>query len=449
MRILMFGWEFPPRMSGGLGTACYGITSALAGLDHRITFVLPQPGEANAAPFMNLVSASDIPVSDADRDAGIETLLARLTFRPLPSLLHPYLDPAQYRTLYLSESERSRFSDTPPVYGPDLIAEVTRYGRAGGALARSLSFDVIHAHDWMTVPAALLARRISGQPLVLHIHSLEYDRSGEHVNKEIRAIEREGIEKADRIIAVSHRTKRMIEERYAVPPEKISVVYNAVSRHEAQQIYQTERRGTPREQKVVLFLGRITFQKGPDYFVEAAAEVLRVLPDVRFVMAGAGDMMGRMIERVGELRIGDRFHFTGFLQGEEIDRIFSVSDLYVMPSVSEPFGISPLEAMMYDIPVILSRQSGVSEILKHALKVDFWDVRGIAAKIIAVLKHPALSDAMVEKAREELRKIRWETAAERIAAIYREVVPGAVTETETNRPGTDFKSSPITGKRGI
>jgi glycogen(starch) synthase len=418
MRILMFGWEFPPRMSGGLGTACYGITAALAGLGHRITFVVPQDGEVGAAPFLDLVSTSGLPVSENDGEAGMETLLERLMRRPLPSLLHPYLDPGRYRTLYLSQ--QNRFTDTATIYGPDLIAEVIRYGRAAGALARTLSFDFIHAHDWMTIPAALTARRISGRPLILHIHSLEYDRSGENANEEILSIEREGVEKADRIIAVSHRTKRMIVERYAILPEKISVVYNAVSQREAQQIYKTERCRTPREQKVVLYLGRITFQKGPDYFLEAAAQVLRVLPDVTFVMAGAGDMMERMVERVGELGIGDRFHFTGFLQGEEIERIFSLSDLYVMPSVSEPFGISPLEAMMYDVPVILSRQSGVSEILKHALKIDFWDVPEIASKIIAVLTYPVLADEMAEKAREELRKIRWKTAAERIAAIYSE-----------------------------
>jgi glycosyltransferase involved in cell wall biosynthesis len=408
-------------MSGGLGTACYGMTAALAGLGHRITFVLPRDGEADAAPFLDLVSTAGIPVSDADRDDGTETALRRLTLRPLPSLLHPYLDAGRYRVLYLAKGDRfqicPRFPITPDVYGQDLIAEVIRYGRAGGVLARTSTFDVIHAHDWMTVPAALLARRISGRPLILHIHSLEYDRSGESVNEEIFAIEREGMEQADRIIAVSHRTKRMIVARYTIPPEKISVVYNAVSQTEARQAYRTERQGG---RKMVLFLGRITFQKGPDYFVEAAAQVLHVLPDVTFVMAGAGDMTGRMIERVAELGIGDRFHFTGFLQGEEIERIFSLSDLYVMPSVSEPFGISPLEAMSYDVPVILSRQSGVSEILRHALKVDFWDVREMAAKIIAVLKHPVLAGEMAEKAREELRKIRWETAAEKIAAIYRE-----------------------------
>ena len=423
MRILMFGWEFPPRMSGGLGTACFGMTKALAGLGHQITFILPQ-AEETYAPFLDLVPAFGIPFSGDDPQDGEPEILHRLTVRPIPALLTPYLDTGRYRDLYLSE--RVRFPDSAPVYGLNLIDEVTRYGRAAGAVARRFSFDVIHAHDWMTVPAALRARRISGKPLVLHVHSLEYDRSGENVNAEILEIEKEGLQQADRLIAVSHRTEKLIVERYGISPEKISVVYNAVSRSEAERIYHTERTG---KQKMVLFLGRITFQKGPDYFVEAAARVLKVLPDVTFVMAGAGNMMEQMIERVGELGIGEHFHFTGFLQGEEIERIFSLSDLYVMPSVSEPFGISPLEAMLYDVPVIISRQSGVAEILKHALKVDFWDVQEIAAKIIAVLKYPTLAGVMAEKAREELREIRWETAAERIVEIYRDAVVHPANET--------------------
>ena len=421
MRILMFGWEFPPRMSGGLGTACFGMTTALAGLGHQITFVLPQPGEASVAPFLDIVSASDYPA--ADRRKGEPAPIQQPAIRPVPSLLSPYLTGESYREMYLSEGKR--FPERRGVYGPDLIAEVTRYGLAGSAIAGDIAFDIIHAHDWMTVPAALNARRISGKPLILHIHSLEYDRSGDNVNPAIQAIEREGLDRADRIIAVSHRTRRMIEELYGIDPEKIAVVYNAVTRAEAGRIYRVERRGTPRRDRMVLYLGRITFQKGPDYFIEAAALVLKALPEARFVMAGAGDMMGQMIELVGSRGIGNRFHFTGFLQGEEIERIFSLSDLYVMPSVSEPFGISPLEAMLYDVPVIISRQSGVAEILKHALKVDFWDVRDIASKIIAVLKYPALAGEMTQKAQEELRKIRWETAAERIAEIYRHVIPSA------------------------
>jgi glycosyltransferase involved in cell wall biosynthesis len=416
MHILMFGWEFPPRISGGLGTACFGITKGLAGLGHRITFVLPQ-AEAISPPFLNLVPAYAMPVDAADLGEGEPVPRRRLAVRPIPALLNPYLSKDRYRELALSG--RSGFRESAVVYGHDLIAEVTRYGQAACTIARRASFDIIHAHDWMTVPAALCARRISGKPLVLHIHSLEYDRSGDSADGEILKIEQAGLEQADRLIAVSHRTKRMIVERYGIPPQKVSVVYNAVSRNEAQRIYRTER---PGKNRIVLFLGRITFQKGPDYFVEAAARVLKVLPDVTFVMAGAGNMMRQMIERVGELKIGDRFHFTGFLQGEEIERIFSLSDLYVMPSVSEPFGISPLEAMLYDVPVILSRQSGVAEILKHALKVDFWDIRELSAKIIAVLKHPALRGVMVEKAKEELLTIRWDTAAERITELYRETV---------------------------
>jgi glycogen(starch) synthase len=416
MHILMFGWEFPPLMSGGLGTACFGMTKGLAGLGHQIIFVLPQ-AETTSSPFLNLLPAYGIPFSNVDPEDSETVPLHRLTLRPIPALLNPYLNEDRYRELTLSG--RGGFRDSTAVYGLDLIAEVIRYGRAAGAIAHRISFDIIHAHDWMTVPAAILARRISGKPLVLHIHSLEYDRSGDNVNGEILKIEQDGLDQADRVIAVSHRTKRMIVERYGIPPEKVSVVYNAVSRNEAQRIYRTERKG---RQQMVLFLGRITFQKGPDYFLEAAARVLKVLPDVTFVMAGAGNMMRQMIERVGELKIGDRFHFTGFLQGEEIERIFSLSDLYVMPSVSEPFGISPLEAMLYDVPVILSRQSGVAEILKHALKVNFWDIRELSAKIITVLKHPALMTVMAEKAKEELRTIRWDTAAERITEIYRETV---------------------------
>lgn len=413
MRILMFGWEFPPRVSGGLGTACFGMTKALAALGHDITFLLPQ-AEAAASPFLELVPAFGPPSPGDGPEEGESQILRRLTLRPLPALLTPYLDAGRYGELY--RSRQGKFGEGAPIYGPDLVAEVLRYGRAAGAAARRYAFDIIHAHDWMTVPAALMARRISKKPLVLHVHSLEYDRSGENVNQEILWIEREGLRQADRIIAVSRRTERMIVERYGIEPGRISVVYNAVSRGEAQGLYRAERSG---KRKLVLFLGRITFQKGPDYFVEAAARVLKVLPDVTFVMAGDGNMIGQMIERVGELGIGERFHFTGFLQGEEIERIFSLSDLYVMPSVSEPFGISPLEAMLYDVPVILSRQSGAAEILSHAIKVDFWDVDQIAAKIIAILKHPALAEEMAGRAKEELRKIRWETAAERISAIYR------------------------------
>jgi len=227
------------------------------------------------------------------------------------------------------------------------------------------------------------------------------------------------METADHIIAVSHYTKDSTINRYGISPEKITVVHNAVSRGASEAVRRTEKNGG---RKIVLFLGRITFQKGPDYFVEAARLVLESIPEVTFVMAGTGDMMPRMMEKVAELQIGRNFRFTGFLRGADVERMYAMSDLYVMPSVSEPFGISPLEAMLYDVPVIISKQSGVSEILHHALKVDFWDVRELAGKMIALLMHPSIGDEMSERAREELKMIKWEHAAEKIISVYRQVL---------------------------
>jgi len=422
----MFGWEFPPHMSGGLGTACFGITKALSGLGHSVIFVIPRMNAGDEPSHVELVSASKVPVP---KQLFYEGILKRIDVRHVDSLLRPYMTQGQYASLlrkqYYHLPVRRRydrgkkgyvFLDISEKYGPDLISEVLRYSKVACVIGKSHTFDVIHAHDWMTVFAAMNAKKVSGKPFVLHIHSLEFDRSGEHINRNIYDIERYGMESADRIIAVSHYTKNIITARYGISPDKISVVHNAVSRTEAVKSYHIEREP---DRKIVLFLGRITFQKGPDSFVEAASLVLNELPEVTFVMAGAGDMMPRMVERVAELGIGKNVHFTGFLQGSEVERVFTMSDLYVMPSVSEPFGISPLEAMLYDVPVIISRQSGVSEILRHALKIDFWDVKEMANKMIAVLKYPELVEEMVERSREELKNIHWETAAQQIAKVYR------------------------------
>jgi len=425
----MFGWEFPPHISGGLGTACFGLTKALVSLHHEISFVIPRVLTDAGSAHVKLISASGVPVRK--RSAETVKVFKGLDIRLINSTLGPYLSKSQYDAVMkgnalkqsaydksTKEMKGSRVFDISPHYGPNLIAEVIRYAKVAGSIAERQSFDVIHAHDWMTVFAGLYAKEKSGKPLVLHIHSLEFDRSGKHVNQNIYYVERFGMVAADHIIAVSHYTKNMIVKHYGINPDKISVVHNAVSRTEAGTMYHVEKNP---DKKIILFLGRITFQKGPDYFVEAAAKVLKKIPEVTFVMAGSGDMMPRMIERVAELGIGKNFHFTGFLQGTEVEQIFTMSDLYIMPSVSEPFGISPLEAMIYDVPVIISRQSGVAEILHHALKVDFWDVNEIANKIIAILKYPSLVAEIVEKSREELHNVRWETAAEKIVEIYRRV----------------------------
>ncbi|MCX5831522.1 MAG: glycosyltransferase [Deltaproteobacteria bacterium] len=421
MRVLMFGWEFPPHISGGLGTACLGITQGLGELGTEIIFVLPKIKGDHLASHVKLISASDVSLSE---DSSTKIFTKAMEFRAIASTLRPY---ASASPLIASLSRGILTNQRPGNhgtgelsgdYGSDLFLEVINYGRAAGILARGETFDVIHGHDWMTVHAGIEARRATGKPYIYHVHSLEFDRSGENINRQVYDVERYGLENADHIISVSHYTKNTIVNRYGINPAKVTVVHNAVSRSEGAIRYRGEKR--PGE-KIVLFLGRITFQKGPDYFIEAAARVLEMIPRVTFVMAGAGDMMPRMIERVAQLGIGRHFHFTGFLKGDEVERIYALSDLYVMPSVSEPFGISPLEAMLYDIPVIMSKQSGVSEILHHALKVDFWNVDELADKMIGAIRHPALVTEMVDRSREELKNIHWKAAAEKILSVYRRV----------------------------
>ena len=432
----MFGWEFPPYISGGLGTACYGMTHALAQLGVEVIFVLPHVEDA-ATDFLKLESASGTPITQEVQErmawAGQEIWRSNIRYLQVDSPLMPYLPPESYREALKNLSSESTpggevvKTHAGPAftwklkggYGPELMTEVYRYGRLGGAIALREDFDVIHAHDWMTYPAGILAKALTGKPLVVHIHATEYDRSGENINEIVGGIERAGLLAADVVVAVSQLTRNMVIQRYGVPPEKVKVVYNAVERHDVARHYEIPPR--IRHEKRVLFLGRITFQKGPEYFMEAARLVLEKIPNVRFFMAGSGDMLPRLVRRAGQLRIGSRFHFAGFLRGEQVDRMFALSDLYVMPSVSEPFGITPLEAMLYDVPVLLSRQSGVSEVLEHALKADFWDTRDMADKICAVLRYPSLAEDLGKNCREEMKSIRWGNAAEQLLQIYRNV----------------------------
>lgn len=425
----MFGWEFPPYMSGGLGTACSGLTGALTGFGHPVLFVIPHCDPAEEASHVSLISASGFPLLETDLACPA---LKNPDVRTVDSLLMPYTGDHRYRERLkrrndpegTGKSSGTLSFDLSGNYGPDLMQEVRRFGMVAGAVARRHSFDIIHAHDWMTVHAGLYAREISGKPLILHIHSLEFDRSGNRIDPAIYDMERHGMRAADHVIAVSQYTKEMIVEHYGIDRRKISVVYNAATRHpdSITRFDQSSGRG---EIKTVLFLGRITFQKGPEYFIEAAARVLKVFPEVRFIMAGSGDLMNLMIERVAELGIGQNFHFTGFLRGSDVERIFARSDLYVMPSVSEPFGIAPLEALLCDVPVIISKQSGVSEILHHALKVNFWDIDEMADNMIAVLKYPALVKEMMLRASEEIKRIRWQNSAARVIGIYRRVLAAA------------------------
>ena len=290
-----------------------------------------------------------------------------------------------------------------------------RYARALAHLAADEEFEVIHAHDWMTFPAGLHLRDLTSVPLVLHVHSLELDRSPRKPDPRIVRVEKSALAAADHVIAVSFYTKTKLIQHYGIPEWNITVVHNAVSKRETSWAGRIEK---PFNKKVVLFLGRVTSQKGPEYFIDAAARVIEEDESVWFVMAGSGDMLPKMIERAAELRISDNFHFTGFLNGPEVERMYAMSDVYVMPSVSEPFGISGLEAIMYDVPVIVTRQSGVSEILSHAYKVDSWDVKQLANSILALLKYPALRETVIKNCRDEIAGVCWERAAEKIEDVY-------------------------------
>jgi len=424
----MFGWEFPPYISGGLGTACLGLTKGLANLGADILFVLPRLDSDEEAHHLSLVGANRVRAKVGV--AEILELQERVSVLEVLSPLRPYLTETQYRsllekteTISAKEIMGELSNDFAGGYGDNLMAEIVRYGLVAAHLANSEKFDVIHSHDWMTAPAGMEAKRVSGKPLVVHAHALEFDRSGEHVNQQVYDIERAGFEAADRIIAVSHFTKDTIVRRYGISPDKITVVHNAVSKE--RRIGQMSIK-KPFKEKLVLFLGRITFQKGPDYFVEAAAKVLERNPNVRFAMAGSGDMFPRMVERMAELRMADKFHFLGFVRGADVERIYAMSDLYVMPSVSEPFGITPLEAMVYDVPSIVSKQSGVAEVLEDAVKIDFWDVDRLAWEILDILGNEERSQKLIEAGRRSLKKIQWDHAAAKVLDVYRQLTGGAL-----------------------
>lgn len=424
MKVLMFGWEFPPHITGGLGTACYGLTKALSNFGTDMIFVVPKLFGDEKAPFMRLREAGSIELIHDESEQKI--VWEKLQYIEVGSNLIPYLDPEIYARLFENTvlnteeikyrifSEKFQFSGS---YGPNLLEEVSRYAIIASVIAAQNSFDVIHSHDWLTYPAGIAAKEVSGRPLVIHVHATEFDRSGENINQNVYDIERRGMEAADRIITVSNLTRRIVIEKYGISEDKVFTVYNGVQTGNYKEHDFT--RGV--DEKVVTFLGRITYQKGPDYFVEAANLVLKKDPNVRFVMAGSGDMMTRMIRRVAKLRIADKFHFTGFLKGDDVHRMFAISDVYVMPSVSEPFGISPLEAMTANVPVIISKQSGVSEILNHAIKIDFWDIDEMADSIYGLLHYEGLTDMFKKYGRSEVENLKWDHAAHRVNEIYRDV----------------------------
>lgn len=418
----MFGWEFPPHITGGLGTACFGLTKALLKQGVQVLFVVPKAYGDESQEAVRLINASDISIDI--RNQMYQDYWKQITFMEIGSNLIPYVSPEEFErmskenVLDHTDIDQTVFSSKfvfSGKYGNDLMMEVSRYALIASSIASSNEFDVIHAHDWLTYPAGIAAKKISGKPLVVHVHATEFDRSGENINKNVYDIERKGMEAADMVITVSHLTRQIVIDRYGIDPDKVITVHNAVEPPENPSALDAKKHV---KEKVVTFLGRVTFQKGPDYFVEAANKVLQKDQNVRFVMAGAGDMLNRMIKRVAQLRISTQFHFTGFLKGDEVDTMFAMSDVYVMPSVSEPFGISPLEAMRSNVPVVISKQSGVAEVLRHALKVDFWDIDALSDSIYGLIHYDALSRMFIKLGKVEVDNMKWDDSAIKVRLVY-------------------------------
>ena len=426
MKVLMFGWEFPPHISGGLGTACYGMTKGLLKQGAEVLFVVPKAYGDEDQRAVRLINASDVTVDVTDTE--FRQFAKNFTYMEVGSNLVPYLDPEEFEKIknesklekeLRKKSIYSKNFEFSGKYGENLMEEVSRYALVAGSIAANYDFDVIHDHDWLTYYAGIAAQKVSGKPLVVHIHATEFDRTGEEVNTIVFDIEKNGMSAADRVIAVSNLTRKIVIERHGIDAKKVFTVHNAIDPVDKPEVLEIKK---ILKEKVVTFLRRITFQKGPEYFIEVAHKILEKDRNVRFVMAGSGDMLNKMIRRVAQLKIADRFHFTGFLRGEAVDRMFALSDVFVMPSVSEPFGLVPLEAMRTNVPVIVSKQSGVAEVLKHAIKVDFWDVNGTADAIWGLLHYKSLSEMFIKYGKDEVDSLKWENAAVKIMDVYRDAV---------------------------
>jgi glycosyltransferase involved in cell wall biosynthesis len=391
----MFGWEFPPHNSGGLGVACQGIARALKKSGIDVLFVLPKS-----------IGVDEDFEFDFAQDVFLDVVNVN-------SIL------AAYQTSLSYQKVRGRYSES--IYGATLFDEVMRYGIKGAEIAKRNQFDIIHAHDWLSFPAGVSAKEVSGKPLVVHIHATEFDRTGNgFVDKRVYEVEKMGMDAADHIVSVSEFTKKIIVDNYSISPEKISVAHNGITPEQTiiaspdKSLLELKKNGY----QIVLFVGRLTLQKGPDYFLHAAKRILDYAPKTVFAIAGSGDMERQTMELAASLGISRNVLFLGFLRGEALSSVYKAADIFVMPSVSEPFGITPLESLLHDTPVVLSKQSGASEVILHALKTDFWDTEDMADKILSVIKYPSLKGEMARNGHKEVSLQTWDKTANKLAQIY-------------------------------
>lgn len=403
IKVLMLGWEFPPYKSGGLGTACFDLTKGLANNNVEVTFIMPYAPENAAADFVHLVGANNI---------------TNIKITTVKTLLQPYMTTSEYSITYKTYLANNKKGE---LYGANMHAEIQRYNEAVRVIAESEEFDIIHAHDWMTYGAGMIAKQISGKPLVVHIHNTVFNRYLGNTNQYEYDIEKRGFMNADKIIAISNYIQKTLIQEYDIDHSKIAVVHWGISTDNP--YYKLNYRSEiNKRDKVVLFLGRITVQKGPEYFVHAARKTVDFISNVKFVVVGKGDKMPEMIQQVADLGLSNKFIFAGWLKGAEVHRAFQMADLFVMPSVSEPFGLVPLEASMNGAPVIISKQSGVAEVMQHALKIDFWDVNELANKIVNVLRYDCLHKELQQNSYMEVSALNLNTPARKCIDIYNTVL---------------------------
>ena len=422
MKVLMFGWEFPPHILGGLGTASYGLTKGLAKQnDMEITFCIPKPWGDEDQSFLRIIGMNSVPI--VWRDVQWDYVKGRVGSYMDPQLYYDLRDHIYADFSYMNTNDLGclEFSGR---YPDNLHEEINNYSIVAGVVARQQQFDIIHAHDWLTYPAGIHAKQVSGKPLVIHVHATDFDRSRGNVNPTVYSIEKNGMDHADCIMCVSELTRQTVINHYHQDPAKCFAMHNAVYplAQELQEIVDQRKPYSERKEKVVTFLGRITMQKGPEYFIEAAKRVLDRTHNVRFCFAGSGDMMNSMIEMAAAYGIADRCHFPGFMKGKQVFECFRDSDVYVMPSVSEPFGISPLEAMQVGVPSIISKQSGCAEILTNVIKTDYWDIDAMADAIYSIITYPAIYKQLREEGEREVNEIKWKYAGQKVIDIYHKVM---------------------------
>lgn len=426
IRVLMLGWEFPPIINGGLGVACLGISKALSRHVHQ-QIILPKSDPSimlSNAQVIGLNEKTNIRVRETfhtDYYQGFEevyTIESSIdAYGTVGTLETPIKKP---KTIKSEKSGKVKETYHPFVldhlYGHDTAQKVIEYAYQTADLVQDWNFDIIHAHDWMTMLAGVEIKRRTGKPLVVHVHSLEYDRTGATGDNWVFSIEKLGMEEANVVIPVSAYTASVAQEVYHIPSTKIQPVHNGIDF----KIPYKEKKAFP--EKLVLFIGRLTHQKGPEYFLEVADRVLKTNPNTRFVIAGTGDKFQPLIETGAYKHIGTKVHFTGFLTRDKIQELLSMADVYVMPSVSEPFGLSALEAAQFGIPCIVSKQSGVAEVLTGAITVDYWDVTSMVKYINLVLQDQALANTMSKNAETDAALCTWDRTAEEIKNIYRSIL---------------------------